>query len=478
MAVREVKKGESMAPYYYIMPASQHDAGELVLLINLLKEHGTRVYRAESELVLGNKVVERGSIVVPLAQPFRAFIKEVMEVQEFPERHYTPGGEMINPYDITSWSLPLHKGVNVFEINENENYFKNAFSKLEIPYSLYQASESEFNSILLSAKNNNSYKAVFTAMKNGLKVEQILESYTFKNKMFPAGSFIIHKSKDANQILELLNFTPEYLSENITVNKRELKLPRIALLETYFHAMDAGWTRFVLDSYNIPFKTIRPEEVQGIDFSKDYDVLIIPDEKKSVLIKGTYQSENEHYYIKYPPEYMKGMEDNGYEKILKFINDGGKAIAWRNATELFSGIQKYSLDDKNKEEFEFPVKDVSSNIVKQGFSCPGSLLRINLKKNHPITYGMPSEVGVFHRSGPVFKTWQPYFDVDRRVIGTFPERNILLSGYAENEEKIGNMTSIVWLKKGKGQVVLFSFNPQFRASTPATYKLLFNSILL
>ena len=52
-------------------------------------------------------------------------------------------------------------------------------------------------------------------MKNGLKVEQILESYTFNDKMFPVGSFIIHKSKDVNQILELLNFTPEYLSENI-----------------------------------------------------------------------------------------------------------------------------------------------------------------------------------------------------------------------------------------------------------------------
>jgi hypothetical protein len=85
---------------------------------------------------------------------------------------------------------------------------------------------------------------------------------------------------------------------------------------------------------------------------------------------------------------------------------------------------------------------------------------------------------VFHRDEPIFRTWQPTFDVDRRVIATFPEKDILLSGYAENIEKIGKTTSIVWLKKGKGQVVLFSFSPQFRASTPGTYKLLFNSILL
>jgi len=182
--------------------------------------------------------------------------------------------------------------------------------------------------------------------------------------------------------------------------------------------------------------------------------------------------------MKYPPEYLKGMEKEDFEKILKFIDKGGIVVAWRDATELFTGIQNYSVDDKTKEKFEFPVRDISEGIIKQGFSCPGSLLQIQLKKDHPITYGMPEEIGVFHRAGPIFTTWQPYFDVDRRVIATFPEKDILISGYAENEEKIGNKTSIVWLQKGEGQIVLFSFNPQFRASTPVSYKLLFNSMLL
>ncbi|MFC2096109.1 hypothetical protein ACFLQ3_00235 [Bacteroidota bacterium] len=105
-------------------------------------------------------------------------------------------------------------------------------------------------------------------------------------------------------------------------------------------------------------------------------------------------------------------------------------------------------------------------------------MRINLKIDHPVTYGMQKEIGVFHRNGPIFRTWQLYFDVDRRVLATFPERDILISGYVENEEKIANKSSIVWLQKGKGLIVLFSFNPQFRTSTPVTYKLLFNSILL
>ena len=68
--------------------------------------------------------------------------------------------------------------------------------------------------------------------------------------------------------------------------------------------------------------------------------------------------------------------------------------------------------------------------------------------------------------------------MDRRVIAKFPEKNILLSGYSENQELLGNKSAMIWLKKGKGQLVLFGFNPQFRASTQGSYKLLFNSLLL
>lgn len=43
--------------------------------------------------------------------------------------------------------------------------------------------------------------------------------------------------------------------------------------------------------------------------------------------------------------------------------------------------------------------------------------------------------------------------------------------------KLAGMSSMVWLRKGKGEMILFAFNPQFRAATPVANKLLFNSIL-
>ena len=44
MCREQVELGKTEAPYYYIMPAKQHDQGELVNLVNLMKEHGVEVY--------------------------------------------------------------------------------------------------------------------------------------------------------------------------------------------------------------------------------------------------------------------------------------------------------------------------------------------------------------------------------------------------------------------------------------------------
>jgi len=474
---KEVNKGLTQAPYYYVFPKEQADQSELVNLVNLLNEHGIQVYELDKDIQIDNISYYKGDIIVPLNQPFRSFIKEMLESQVFPARHYTPGGLLIEPYDITSWSLPLHRGVKVKEINKNHEQFKNAYKPVAIPFTWYNSTNENYSSIILTSVNNASYKAIFTALNAEIKVEQITEDYVNNNSLIPAGSFVIQKGNTINKVLEVLNTNPIYITGEISAKKRVISMPRIAFMESWFHAMDAGWTRFVLDSYGIPFKLLRPVDIETTDLEKTFDLIIIPDEQKSVLIDGKYSRQNEQYFMSYPPEYLKGMGKKGLEKVLKFIDAGGKVIAWSDATELFAGLQSYSIDEKKTEDFEFPVKNISEEIQKSGFQCPGSLLKVELIK-HPITYGLPGTIGVFHREGPIFRTWQPSFDVDRRVIGTFPEKDILISGYAENEEKIGEKTSIVWLKKGKGQVVLFSFSPQFRASTPGTYKLLFNSILL
>ncbi len=52
MCREQVEMGKTVAPYYYIMPRAQHDVGELVNLVNLMKEHGVNVYAVDDQVVL------------------------------------------------------------------------------------------------------------------------------------------------------------------------------------------------------------------------------------------------------------------------------------------------------------------------------------------------------------------------------------------------------------------------------------------
>jgi hypothetical protein len=122
------------------------------------------------------------------------------------------------------------------------------------------------------------------------------------------------------------------------------------------------------------------------------------------------------------------------------------------------------------------VRDVSEDL--NGVLVPGAFLAVDFIKDHPLTWGMPEKAGAFSRGTPVFATSIPVLDTDRRVIGVHPERDLLLSGYLEGEKELLNRPTVVWVRAGKGQLVLFGIRPQFRGATPATFKLVFNSLLL
>ncbi len=476
---REVKKGASEAPYYYIIPREQHDSSELVGLINLLREHGIKVYRLSEAILLAGRKFEKNDFVVPLAQPFRPFIKEVMEKQEFPVRHYTPDGKIIKPYDITSWSLPLHRGILSIEINRRYKELEDRLLPIEKTYDMNSKAPANYRAAVFNVQNNESFKAIFQAVKQGLTVERTKEENTIGDTVIPAGSFLIqNRSESFNKWIEMLSVAPLYLKNKTDWKTTVIKIPRIALVETFFHDMDAGWTRFIFDQYGLPYTIVRPGKFEDITFEKEYDMVVFPDAPKSILMEGKWKSDDEYQISSYPPEFTKGMGKEGMKKLMTFLDKGGLIVSWGRSTRLFKGNLEIPTGKEKGEEFQLPFNDISESLQKAGLYCPGSLVKIKIVSDHPLTFGIPSEIGVFYRGRPVFTSSLPYFDMDRRVIAGFPEKNILMSGYCENEEKIGNKSAMIWLKKGKGQLVLIAFNPQFRASTQASYKLLFNAVLL
>jgi hypothetical protein len=483
MCREQVELGRTQAPYYYIMPAGQHDPGELVNLVNLMMEHGVNVCTLKDQVILDGKVYSKGDVVIPLAQPFRTFIKEVMETQEYPERHYTPGGELIKPYDIASWSLPLHRNVASQEISKRSEALEALLSPVEGTFSLSRIKETGAHTMVLTVNSNESFRAAFLALEKGLQVQRLGSDLTLEEETFPAGSFLVGrdpKKEDAwKAVLASLPFDPGLVTDKRALRGTPVEMPRIALVETFFSDMDAGWTRYLFDTYHIPFTVLHPGDFKETDLAGAYDVVIFPDNDKSILMTGK-RSEGESYYMgSFHPDYVKGMEKEGMEKLMAFSDGGGIIIAWGRSVNLFEGTLKIKGKEKDsEEEFNLPFRDISDQLVKEGLYVPGSLMKMDLTAGHPLTLGMPGRIGVYFRGRPVFRTSVPMFDMDRRVIGTFPEKDVLMSGYSEGDGEIGNRAAMIWMKKGKGQFIFYGFGPQFRASTQASYKLLFNALLL
>jgi len=480
MCREQVELGKTEAPYYYIMPEDQHDQGELVNLVNLMKEHGIEVFTLGEDVIHQNQLHRAGDVVIPLSQAFRPFIKEVMETQVFPERHYTPGGELIRPYDIASWSLPLHRYVASHEIKVRSTDLESKLKLHEGTYSLNDGGVSEAAAVVLPVNSNESFRAAFHALASGLKVQRLKEEVQLGGKSFSKGSFILYKGskkKAWEALMESLPFEPTPLLDKRAFASTQLELPRIALVETFFHDMDAGWTRYIFDTYHIPFTVLNPGDFKDKNLAENFDVIIFPDSDKETLMSGKRKRGGSYYQGSYHPDYVKGIGKEGMEKLMSFSDQGGIIVSWGRSVKLLEGMQKIKRGDE-EEEFSLPFRDISADLSKAGLYIPGSLVRVNLIEDHPLTLGMPESFGVFSRGRPVFSTSVPIFDMDRRVIGSYPEKKVLMSGYAAEEEKMGNKAAMIWMKKGKGQFVLIGFNPQFRASTQGSYKLLFNSILL
>ena len=70
-------------------------------LAQLMAEHGVEV-----------KAADNGDVWIPLAQPYGKFVDGDAHEQRYPEVKLVPGKDIVRPYDVAAWTLPLMMGVD------------------------------------------------------------------------------------------------------------------------------------------------------------------------------------------------------------------------------------------------------------------------------------------------------------------------------------------------------------------------------
>ena len=113
MGRRAVEAGKRGGPFAFIIPPEQHDPHAAAKLEELLLRGSIEIHRALEPFRADGDPYPAGTDVILLAQPYRAYVKTLLERQNYPARRETAGAPPERPYDVAGWTLPLQMGVDV-----------------------------------------------------------------------------------------------------------------------------------------------------------------------------------------------------------------------------------------------------------------------------------------------------------------------------------------------------------------------------
>ena len=455
---RSIAAGADEPPYAYVIPSQQTDPGSAARMLEILRLGGVEVHQAKSGFEVDGIQHPAGAWVVLMAQPYRAHAKDLLERQEYPDRRLYDGGPPDRPYDVSGWTLPLQMGVEAIAVRSRFE------AELELLTDTIRPAPGEVHgnasAYAVDYTHNAASLAIHETMARGGEAGFLSEALEADGRSWPAGTVILKGSGLRETLVALA--TREGLDSYAISGAAEgfrLKDFRVGLYQSWTARMDEGWTRFVFDEWDLPYRSLHDPEIRAGGLDERYDVIIIPDMSRLQAVEGRGEGT-------VPAEYAGGLGAEGVDALLTFVERGGTLVCLGAASNLAI------------EEFELPIQNVRPDDAEQragtAFYAPGSVLKVNLDPDHPLAYGMPAQTGVYYSNGPIFEVAGGASGVD--VVAQYSAGTQLLSGYALHSASIAGKAALVEAQLGAGRVILFGFRPQHRGQPHETFKLLFNAI--
>ena len=406
---------EQDEPIAYMIPAGQGRDEGVAKMIGALVAQGVEVFRLERELhaAFGPQLLQRTNSTSEKLGTYRMIISHTAGMHEVPAGSYIiflaqpqrsnvlalfepqiyPNrlnalGEAERPYDVTGWTLPLQMGVDAPAV---------------------------------------------TAIQE------------------PAAERRLTLIRDENEVRKDLALTMQQDGSSSIPNP--LRQPtRIGIYKGWMANMDEGWTRFVFDTFNVPYKSLVDADIRQGALSSSYDVIVLPSQRAREITEGNAPGT-------YPAEFTGGITAAGANNLKRFVEDGGTLICFDASCEF--AIKQFNL----------PLRNVLENLKSTDFYCPGSILSLEVDTTQPIARGMARSVDAYFINSSAFEAT----DSSVRVIARYAKEGVLRSGWLLGEEKIKGRIALAEAKLGKGRVVLFGFRPQHRGQSWGTFPFIWNA---
>lgn len=453
---RQIELGTKGDPYAVIVPAVQPDRPTAVKMLQTLEYAGIEVHQAQEPFTADDVVYPAGTYVLLMSQPFRAYVKDMLEPQTYPAAALA--NSSYSPYDITGWSLGMQMGVEtVFVRNPFEARLKR-LNRIKLPSGSLSGHGHDY---VISHEPNNSIRAVNRLLKLGYDVTWVSHPLSLGRRQYGPGAIVVRGGNDLRPVMTRI--TEELGIDAVAEDLPELEglriqSPRTALYQPWGGNMDEGWTRWLLEQNEFPFVTAHPEDIRAGALDNKFDVIIFPDMSSSEIIYGLTQKNM-------PEEFRGGIEEPGVRALQHFINQGGTLITLGRSSLL--AVEKFGA----------PYRDALRGLNRETFLCPGSILRISVDNTHPIGYGMPEEASGYFINSIALEPTAPESAAGDSVLVRYPSADILRSGWLHGESYLHGKIGAVEVKLGKGRMILMPLRVQHRAQSHGTFKLLFNSIL-
>jgi hypothetical protein len=312
---------------------------------------------------------------------------------------------------------------------------------------------------LLSPAESRAITAAHRLATTGVTMQRALASFSVDGRSFRPGTLVVDAGGAAGRatavesVVQELGLTAHRTGAVPSARLERVRLPRIGIYHPWTANMDEGWTRWLLDHYGVPYRTLTNDEIRTGALA-EVDVVLFAGQSAQSILDGRPAGGA-------PDRYVGGVGQDGVRALARFVAGGGRLVALDNANDFLI------------RHFDIPVGNSLAGLRRAEFFIPGSLVRLQVDPAHPVGFGMPDETAAFFQDSRAFEI----VGAGPEVVARYAERDILLSGWEVGaDEYLAGQPAVVRVPHGAGELVLIGFRAQFRAQPAATFKLLFNAL--
>ena len=427
-------------------------------LAEILQRHKIKFHEISRDFSVAGKTYKKGNAyLIPMEQKSHRLIKAMFEKRTtFKDSLF---------YDISAWTFPLAFNLDHTELRSKANAGQE-IKELAAPVG--EVSAQSNYAYLFEWHEYYTPKALNKILNKGLRAKVAKSQFSLEGVAYDYGTIMIPVQ---NQVLTpeaLYTFLQEVaqdsrikitavntgLTRGIDLGSNEfdpLKKQKVALLVGRgIRSYDAGEIWHLFDTrYDMKITKIDTDYFERTDLNS-YTDIIIPGTSGSRL--GTAVA----------------------DKLKAWVKQGGNLIAYRGAVNWISKNEFTELEFKKDSLVANKVSFEQKGDFQGAQVTGGAIFEAIQDRSHPINFGYKNNRISLFRNTNIYMEPEPDSYDNPLQYTSSP----LQSGYIseENLRLIRNSTPFKVRRLGKGRLLLFTDNTNFRAFWYGTNKLLMNAI--